>query len=819
MRFAVLMAVAVLVAGQAAAVRPPVDKAGLVKTAWVQLNPWFPVDMAPVYDLGGPNIPYATCRGTNSWLEALRTVSRYGIDGVLPEFNVPGGYPTVYRQLLDSAPLVGRSMRVGLFSGFYAKTPEEAGAAAVSMLKPFLEDLRSNPHVARAGRRPIWLIYTPLRYKPEEWARIFSAIEAELGEFCFLFSYSQFTGSLGPDKLEESLRAYLPVFDGVSAYNFSMDGIQVQRTEVKVVSRVMRDFPGKLFEGGIFSTYTQHFDMAGLEVHLSRDFRESVRLWLAANPDAVEITNLFDHYENSLVYPCYEREDLLLRYLDYELCRWRGRPFARTKEPELVLCNQTSALLGWTRLDLEVLGFPIDGEAREVSVTVDICNTAGKVLKTFGPQKLVLDEFREWQLSVPSTEFLNERGIVPRLTYVWKGETRRLPHNPMTFLSPSIRPHRMYWARSTRNAAKVTGSGNWTLDGVPPGGTRLPRRGGMAVVTGDLRSRNYLRHGLKRDGVEEYFTTDRNRQGRMQMALKLPDPGAALHWYHLEIQEPDGRKFQTLPVWETGGLQKGTKDVPILFEDGSVRTCAIESVRIPFFYWPCDRDDGRLLIDISGYEHNAHVDGAGYGGGHLGYTGYNLCHNGPVQVDEKWESPFRRDSDGKGYLRLAGRHYVVSMGGSAMPAASTYELTVRPSSFGRRMGLLCGRWGSIVMTLDAEGRVSVERRSDQFLFKTDTCILSKAPLALGTWSKLAVTYDLRMMRLYVNGELQAEAPVKPNRYDKSWGSKDWNYCTHEFNNELFIGAEDDNLKPTNVFDGDIRRIRIYGRNLSPEEFL
>ena len=154
-----------------------------------------------------------------------------------------------------------------------------------------------------------------------------------------------------------------------------------------------------------------------------------------------------------------------------------------------------------------------------------------------------------------------------------------------------------------------------------------------------------------------------------------------------------------------------------------------------------------------------------------------------------------------------------------MPAASTYEISVRPKAFEKRMGIICGRWGNIVLTLDDRGYVSVERRSNQFSFTTDTCIRSKKPLVPGSWSRLAVTYDLERMRLYVDGELQSQIEVKPNRYDKSWGSKDWNYCSHEFNNELFFGAEDENLKPINVFNGDIRQIRIYGRNLQPVEFL
>lgn len=819
-RHLILAAAVVAAAFSSLAERPSVDKTGLEKTAWVQLNPWFPIDMAPKYDLGGPNTPYRPYRGTNSWQEVLQTVAAYGIDGVLPEVNIPGGHPVVYRTLLDQAASVARPMRVGLFCGFYGKTPDESAAGAVRVFRPFREDFKANPHVARAGTRPIVLIYNPLQYGPDDWQRIFEAMERELGPMCFLMSYSQLTAYVGPEKLEAKLREYLPSFDGVSAYNFSMDGIQVQRKEVEIVTRVMRDFPHKLFEGGIFSTHTQHFNMAGLEVHLSRDWRESVRLWLAANPDAVEITNLFDHYENSLVYPCYEREDLLLRYLQYELCRWRGETFAACATPELVLCNQTSALIGWTRLDYEVLGFPLAAPEKEVRVSVELCTTGGDVLKTLGPEKMTLDAFREVQFSVPSTELKDERGVVPRLVYEWKGETHRLAHSPMTLLSPSLRPNRMYWARSTRNAARVEGSGKWAIDGIRAGGTRQPRRGGQGVVTADFRTRgDYLRHGIRRDGSEELFLSNANCQWQSQFALPFMPPGEALHWYNLEIQDQDGRTFTTLPIWEADGNRAAKVPMPILWEDGAVVPCDIEGARVPFFHWPCDRDDGQLVVDVSGYEHNARLDGSGYGGGHLGWTGYNHAHNGPVGIVKGWRSPFRTDADGRGYLQLKGEHYIVAMGGTAMPGASTYELSVRPQSRGRRMGLLCGTWGSVVLTLAPDGRLCVARRSDQRLFKTDTEIWSQQAIPTNVWTHVGVTYDLESMRLFVDGALQGVARVSPNRFDKSWGSEDMNYCSHEFNNELFIGAEDDRLKPVNLFDGDVREIRVYGRNLSPTEFL
>ena len=811
---------AALAAGGAPA-RPAIAKDGLRKEAWVQLNPWFPVDMSPVYDLGGPNVPYRICTDTNSWWHVLATVGRYGVDSVLPEVNIPGGGLGVFSSLLSGAATVGRPMKVGLFCGFYGNaTPDEAIATARRVLAPAKKDLRTNPHVLRIGGRPVMVIYNTNRYGPDEWLHIFSGIEETFGGMCFLLNYSAFTAQKGPGGLESKLREYLPAFDGVCAYNYSMNGIVVQKSEVKTLRRVMADNPGKVFAGGVFSTYTQHFNMAGLEVHLSRDWRASVDAWIDADPDAIEITNLFDHYENSLVFPCYERENLLLRYLEYKLCEWRGIEFPLRRRPELVLCNQTSVLLGWTSLDYEVLAFPIDGADKDVSVSVELCSASGRVLRTLGPANLKLDKFREVQFSVPSTDFLSERGIVPRLVYTWGGKTIRTWHNPMTLLSPSIRPHRMYWARSTANAPEVVGDGVWTLDGVRPGGTRRPRTAGIGVVSAGMRiTPDYLRHGVKRDGVEWFFTRNVRTQWNAQFALPLPSPGQALHWYHLELQAREGKKCQTLPIWESDGSRDASVEMPIRFEDASVRMCKIEGVRVPFFHWPCDRDDGQLLVDVSGYEHNARVDGKGYGGGHLGYTGYNLCHNGPVAPETGWENPFRRDADGRGFLHLAGKHYVVSMGGTAMPGASTYEISVRPNGFGRRMGVICGSYGKIDLTIEPDGRVCAARRSNKMLFTTDSKILSLKPLSVGAWTRLVVVYDLRKMYLYVDGRLQGDVVAKPNYHDKSWGTDIMTYCSHEFHNELFFGAEDKQLSPANLFNGDIRDIRVYGRNLSPAEFL
>ena len=827
-----LMAAALVVFSAARAERPPIEKTGEIGKLWVQANPWFPVDMAPVYDHGGPNVPYEHYQGTNSWLRCLQVLHEYGIDGIKPEMHWPSWENGVYRTLLDAAPLVSPDFKVGLFVAVFSKTPEDAIRDAKVALRPFVRDLKENPAVMRIGGRPVIHLYLPTRFAAEGWERVFTALDREIVPMCYLLDYSTVhlntvaVGGGGVEAFEKKLRELLPVFDGVSSYCYSYEGPSVQRQEAEVLKRLFAEQPGKIFEGGIFNTYTMHFTFGGLETHLTRNWRESIDIWTAANPDAIEITNLFDHYENSLVYPCYEREDFLLRYLQYAMSKWRKSAFRKEKTPELVLCNYTSALIGWTPLDFEVVGFPIDSADRDVSVSVEICATDGKVLETLGPRQMTLDDVRVEKFTVPSTRYLDQRGIVPRLVYTWGGKTQRLNYNPMTLLSPSIRSHRLWWARSTRNQLKVEGDGLWTMDGVAPGGTHLPSGAGQTVFSGNLRAAKgkgplfgYQRHGVKRDGTELFFTNDGRYQWRGQMALMTPPPGPTLHWYNLEIQNALGHKFQTLPVWETDGSRSGTVTMPIRMEDGSVAEREIEAARVPFYHWKCDHDDGWLLVDSSGLMHNGYIDGTGFGGGHLDYTGYNLCHSGPIGRRTR-PTLFRRDADGTGHLHLAGTNYVMVMGGTVLPAASTYEIAVRAERTDRRMGIFGSERGGISLAVLPDGRVRAARRNDVRQAGADAEVVSAEPIAFGTWTRIAVTYDLRKMTLYVNGVLQGSVEARPNFVNLTDVNGVNYFGSHELNNHLLIGAD---LKPPYApidnFVGDIRDIRVYGRNLAPDEFL
>lgn len=80
-------------------------------------------------------------------------------------------------------------------------------------------------------------------------------------------------------------------------------------------------------------------------------------------------------------------------------------------------------------------------------------------------------------------------------------------------------------------------------------------------------------------------------------------------------------------------------------------------------------------------------------------------------------------------------------------------------------------------------------------------------LEAGKWYQLAVVYDLKNLKLYINRTLEGMANCPPKGY-------------HESINHLTVGSLCGRVFKTNTFfKGDIRRIRIYGRNLGVNEFL
>ena len=301
----------------------------------------------------------------------------------------------------------------------------------------------------------------------------------------------------------------------------------------------------------------------------------------------------------------------------------------------------------------------------------------------------------------------------------------------------------------------------------------------------------------------------------MTRLVRLPPAGGALDWYNLELANGNGGRYLSPAIWVTDGRRQGTVTLPIWRSDGAVAHVEVEAARVPYFHYRCDRDTGGILHDRSGYEHHGYLGGKGYGGGHLARTGYRHEHTGAVGPAVPAAAPtWRRGADGKGFLSFDGANYVMVQGGTAFPYASTYECSVRPRATGTRQGILGAPNGQIRLVRLPDGRIQAAR--DQATEGMGgakpkrgepATVTSRLPVPEGRWSHIAAVYDLRHLALYVDGHLQGKAPSAPLR-------------SHEWINALVLGGTCRfPYEPEPSFAGDLRDVRIYGRNLTPAEFL
>jgi len=806
-----LMAVGMWANVEAAApdYRPPFDKSDYLGTVASQANPWFPIDVKPTYPYGGPNWTWKHYVGGNAWAKGMEDVLPYGLQVMGLEVNEPTSWIGTWKEALGQFEKSDAPIKLGLFYNIASPTQDKTVAELKKQLLPIKDKLLTSPHVVRVDGRPVFYICAGVpKYKPEEWGRLFARIDAEICPMAYFLDAAWMAvmaarapGPSTPEavdaRFEKIVRDYIPYCDGLSGYGNGY------RIPFKVLRKVMNEYPQKVYEATAHFNYTVQFAMSGCDTDLSETWRQHLEDCIKSDPDAIMLTNFFDHYENSLVFPCYDREDFVLRYFECRTAKWRKTPFRRRKEPELVVTGNYVAQLGVTPLKFEVLGFPIDHNLKDVVLHLDLCDTTGKVLYTFPDRKMKLDDgVKVETFSVPSLGYAQQRGVVARLRYDWAGLKMSMNYTPMTVIDPSIRGYRLYWARSTKNELIVAGEKTWRMDAAAPGGTRSPRKSGHAFVNNSVKP-NYVHWDKIRTGLSRtVFRRDGEEYVGGVTAPVLPYPGGALHWYNVEMENANGCKHMSLPIWETDGSRSRRVKMNVPNGTNGVAEVEVEEVRVPFWDFTMAEDTGSLLSDESGWEHHGYIRGTGFGGGHLGHTGYNHLHYSGQGSLAKGSPLFRRDADGTGYLSYNGSNdYVMVMGGTAFPGSATYEARVRPAEYGRERGIIGSGMGQMNIDLLKDGKLRVSRKAKGGVRSVTT----KAPLPIGVWSQVAAVYDLKTLALYVNGERVGSVAAE----DASG---------LDFFNEVILGAKDQHpWTPVAHFRGDIGRVRITGRNLPQEE--
>lgn len=490
--------------------RPQFDKSSYLGTLWSQVNPWWaPNKPRTGCPLGGPNVARKIYPDdpVAYWRTAMEECKAKGMTGW--QFELVTASPAYGNNLKDAIKAAEElgDFKLAIFLSMFRPQGgvEEAIQQLETQFKMFEEEYRNSDAFFRIDGAPVLVVYGSWCFSPEEWPKIQQAFEARFGHAIWLANiwWGTYEAKTKPDEI----RKYMPVFDGITAYANWDDETELYR----VVGKVMHEeFPDKIFEASVHNTYAVHFIHTGVHIECSRKYRRSWENMLANKPDSVVMTNLFDHWENSLVLPCYEREDLLLRYAEEKMSELYGREFKAKSEPEAVVTNYIDMVAGMRDLLFEVVTFPIDGDDKDYAYELELLDETGAVIHTFPRTEQPLDVLRTQEFTLPSAQFAG-RMVIPRLKGFWKGAARPELTCPATWVDPALRGSMMFWATSTANLLQLkSGDLNISLNAHNAGSIiDWNETNGKAVLGGTMEADGVTIVRVMRNG--EQFHTNKQR--------------------------------------------------------------------------------------------------------------------------------------------------------------------------------------------------------------------------------------------------------------------------------------------------------------------
>lgn len=791
--------------------RPRFDKSGHLNTVWSQANPWWLPKFVPPDRKGGPDYAWHTYPEEDiaMWKKVAEVCRAYGMTGLQLEVTLLKDATVNWEKTLESVAsgfqAAGNGFKVMPFLSIHKAANE---AAAIAQLDNYLakvwELLSTHPNVHRLDNAPVLVIYTVNNYPPELWTKIFAHAEKKYGKMIFLGNF--WLPNLRTDA--SLMRKYLEVFDGISVYaNYNLKS-QVDFHDL-LVPLIKRDFADKILEISPHNTYTVHFSYGGTKPDLNEKYLASWKDVVARQPDSVVLTNFFDIYENSRILPSYELDDSLLAIAQYYIAQWRKKPYRSENKLNFYFSNFVWSYLGDDLL-FELIALPAK-VPEKLQTTLELYSPKGELLHSFPPKSIDAMTLERTLWKIPAWTFKKDFAVLPRLKIQTPTQTVVSDFFPPTMLTPSLRPHLLWFSRSLDNMLQInSGEKTWELSGANNGETLAYPADGIGFIRANFASNSHgaFNQGggtvrLLRNGME--LRRFRRWSANITESVDLPNPGAALDWYQLELVNANSARYLSPPIWVTGSRGGETVHVPIVKNNGEIEEMEVAAAQIPFFYYPCNMDSGSLLIDRSGYSHNGFGGGTGYGGGHLDRTGYRHEHNGGLLGTLYAGSPaFRREAEG-GFYRFSGKEYFTIQGGTLPPYSMTVELSIRPEKTDQTAGIVGSGNNAVQLSIRPDGYLLLSRSNNDG--KNELLVQSARPLEFGKWHKIAISYDAKTLRLFVDRQEVACGEIPPS-------------SRHLEFNAFIIGAKCRNYhRPVDFFHGDIKQIRLYGRNLSLADML
>jgi hypothetical protein len=799
--------------------RPSFDKTAYKKTVWSTANPWWPPNLSHrLYFYGGPDYSWDKFSDNKieMWKQVAERYHKYGLTGLQME---TASYVNGAQEVAEGFAASNTGMKVMPFMQVHGKTADDAREFFLKVFAKFGDDLWKHKGFYRLDGRPVVFIYRPTRFNSEEWKQIITAVEKKYGSMIWLFDCALVGKS--KDKWASTTRDLLKAFDGISMYGNW--GARTQRQLFEVVTPIMHnEYPQKIFEAGVHTNYTNHHWFGGVDPDLTSKYRDSWDIVLKSKPDSISVTNWFDILENSRIMPSHELEDIRLRLLQYFAAGWRDQKQPETEQPLIYVTWPTHALIG-QYLNCEIIVFPAKNKNKTLIVQLEFYGGDDKKLRTLKKEIKSLDSLKVFKFSLLTEHYKNYNGVYPRLRYRWDKWhlSQPLPH---TNISTSIRPRLLFWARSNRNLLQVSTSKPWRINNITADNTMTFKEnpvlftcsGKSTAVSGKLNTGGD-KVRILRNWRE--FRSIKNLGLDFALPLMIPSPGATLDWYNIELSNSNGARYMSKPIWMHDGSRDKEVELPIYSIEEKIpqiKKITVKDYRIPFFLYNCDFDAGYYILDSSGNEHHGSLDPTFRRGG-LYRTSYRYEHTGKISTARTPQAKYLKDYNGKSCLYFDGKGYGAIMGGTAFPYSFTYEMYICPEDVAKKQTFLAAGNGQINLTILPGGKLMTNRgkategAGGEKLTKNNSeytaQVVSKTNIESHKWTHVAVVYDLKNLKLYINGKFEGEVPLYPSR------ASEW------INPMIIGGACRFPYWGIPQFAGGMRKIRFYGRPLESSEFL
>ena len=371
-----------------------------------------------------------------SWPITASTVRLGKMDGMAVCVSQSGRRDIVPRSVMPGGEL---PILVELPYGYHENGMESYVKAARTAIEM--------PNAFRIDGKIVLTRYPEIKPKDLEfYVKLRDRLISEFGDRFILLPYLRLfenvdlpESPLKPENIEhtrEKLRTVLRKADGF--FYCGRDAFDDRRYNPKFADEVMTpliqsvfvepEFKGKKYLGtwvtpGHENTYRWQYVLDSTGTRMYRDIMGAVR---NLRPDFCILCEWDEENENTCFRPTFANGMTAQRLTRYFADEFAGRPVGVfpgdiTNRPNLVVSYRKSLVAG-EPLEVEVLNIPDGTFAGETfNVEFSWCDTEGRIVRNFLRKKLRADGLDAVWFTVPVSELVGERTLVPRLNIAWSG--------------------------------------------------------------------------------------------------------------------------------------------------------------------------------------------------------------------------------------------------------------------------------------------------------------------------------------------------------------------------------------------------------------